>query len=75
MALEALLGNTTVQEIAAMHQLHPNQVNTWKRQAFDGIADVFSGGGKPAGPTETEVKNLHAKIGKLAFENDVFLKD
>ncbi len=61
-ALEALRGDKTVQEIAA----NPNQVNTWKRQAIDGMADVFSGGGKPTGPSEAEVKDLHAKIGRLA---------
>ncbi|WP_108721622.1 transposase [Neptunicoccus sediminis] len=65
MALEALRGDKTVQEIAAKHQLHPNQVSTWKRQAIDGMADVFSGG-KQSGPTEAEVKELHAKIGRLA---------
>ena len=69
-ALEALRGDKTVQEIAAKHQLHPNQVSTWKRQAIDGMADVFSGGGKPKGPSEAEVKDLHAKIGRLAVEND-----
>ncbi len=35
-ALEALRGDKTVQEIAAKHQLHPNQVSTWKRQAIGG---------------------------------------
>ena len=68
-ALEALRGDKTVQEIAAKHQLHPNQVSTWKRQAIDGMADVFSGG-KQRGPTEAEIKELHAKIGRLAVEND-----
>jgi len=81
-ALEALRGDKTVQEIAAKHQLHllpagycaamsreANQVSTWKRQAIDGMADVFSGG-KQSGPTEAEVKELHAKIGRLAVEND-----
>ena len=34
-ALEALRGDKIVQEIAAKHQLHPNQVSTWKRQAID----------------------------------------
>ena len=43
-ALEALRDNKTVQEIAMKHQLHPNQVSIGKRQAFDGIANVFSGG-------------------------------
>ena len=33
-ALEALRGDKAVQEIAAKHQLHPNQVSTWKRRAI-----------------------------------------
>ncbi len=36
-ALEALRGDITVQtvqEIAARHKVHPNQVSTWKRQAI-----------------------------------------
>ncbi len=33
--LEALRGDRTVQEIAARHEVHPNQVSTWKRQAVD----------------------------------------
>ena len=53
-ALEALRGDKTVQEIAAKHQLHPNQVSTWNRQVFDGMADVFSGG-KQSGPTVSDV--------------------
>ncbi|MCH9824575.1 MAG: IS3 family transposase [Alphaproteobacteria bacterium] len=72
-ALEALRGDKTVQEIAAKHQLHPNQVSTWKRQAIDGMADVFSGG-KQSGPTEAEIKELHAKIGRLAVENGFFVR-
>ena len=34
-ALEALRGDKTIQEIAAKHQLHPNQVSTWKKRAMD----------------------------------------
>ena len=44
MALEALRGDRTVQEIAAKHKVHPNQVSTWKRQAMDGLGAVFSNG-------------------------------
>ena len=69
-ALEALRGDKTIQEIAARHQVHPNQVSAWKRQAVEGMADVFARGGKPEGPSEAEVKELHAKIGRLAVEND-----
>ncbi|RED42819.1 transposase-like protein [Aestuariispira insulae] len=69
-ALEALRGDKTIQEIAAKYQVHPNQVSTWKRQAMEGMADLFSRGGKPSGPSDAEIKELHAKIGRLTIEND-----
>lgn len=39
-ALEALRGDKTVQEIAAKRQLHPTQVSTWKRQAIGGMTEL-----------------------------------
>ena len=63
MALEALRGDPTIQEIAAKHQVHPNQVSTWKRRAVECMADVFPRAGKAEGPMEPEVKELHAKSG------------
>lgn len=69
-ALEALRGDRTIREIAARYQVHPNQVSTWKRLAIEGMSDVFARGGKSEGPTESEVKELHAKIGRLTIEND-----
>ena len=47
-ALEALRGDRTIQEIAGRHKVHPNQVSTWKRQAMDGLGSVFSNGGESA---------------------------
>ena len=69
-ALEALRGDKTVQEIAAKRQLHPTQVSTWKRQAIEGMASGFSDKVKKAEDKDGEIKELHAKIGKLAVEND-----
>ncbi len=70
-ALEALRGDRTVQEIAAKHKVHPNQVSTWKRQAIDGLGEVFSNGATRARcGHEAEVKELHAKIGELTVVND-----
>ena len=69
-ALEALRGDRSVQEIAAKHRVHPTQVSTWKRQAIDGLTGVFSDKVKRTDDNEVEVKELHAKIGKLAVEND-----
>ena len=69
-ALEALRGDKTVQEIATKRQLHPTQVTTWKRQAMEGMASLFSDKIKKAANKESEIKELHAKIGQLAVEND-----
>ena len=74
-ALEAFRGDKTIQEIAARHKVHPNQVSQWKRQAMDGLGEVFSSGADSAGQDhEAEVKELHAKIGQLTVERD-FLSD
>jgi transposase-like protein len=69
-ALDALRGDKTAQEIAAKHKIHPTQVTTWKRQAIDSLTGVFSDKAKKVEDNEAEVKELHAKIGKLAVEND-----
>ena len=45
-------------------------VSTWKKQAVDGLSGVFSGRASTQGPSESEIKDLHAKIGRLAVEND-----
>ena len=69
-ALEALRGDRTVQEIAAKHRVHPTQVTAWKRQAIEGLTGVFSDKVKRAENNEAEVKDLRAKIWRLAVEND-----
>ncbi|WP_458792775.1 transposase [Yoonia sp. MH D7] len=70
MALEALRGDKTVQEIAAKRQLVPTQVSTWKRQAIEGMAGVLADKVKKAENKDGGIKGLHAKIGQLAVEND-----
>ncbi len=60
--LDALRDNRTVQEIAAKHKVHPNQVSTRKRQAVDGLGEVFSNDADRArSGHEAAVKELHAK--------------
>ncbi len=70
-ALEALRGDKTIQELAAKHKVHPNQVSTWKRQAVDGLGEVFSNGvDRARRDHESEIHGLHAKIGELTVERD-----
>ena len=56
-------GTERCRRIAAKHEVHPNQVGTWKRQAIEGLDEVFARGGSP-GTSEHEatIRDLHAKI-------------
>jgi transposase-like protein len=69
-ALDALHGDRTAQEIAVKHKVHPTQVTAWKRQAIDGLTGVFSDRVRREEDNEAKVKELHAKIEKLAVENN-----
>ena len=70
-ALDALRGDKTIQEIASKHKVHPNQVSAWKRQATDGLGAVFSNGADKARVDhDDEIHDLHAKIGQLTVERD-----
>ncbi len=51
--------------------MHPNQLSAWKRQAIDGLSEVFSNGvDRARRDHESEVRDLHAKIGELTVERD-----
>jgi transposase-like protein len=68
-ALAALAGDRTVTELAQQFQVHPNQVSAWKTQLVQHAAVAF--GGEAIEPERLPmVKELHAKIGQLAMEND-----
>ena len=70
-ALRGASGDRTLQEIASQHQVHPNQVGAWKRQAVEDLAEVFSKGAeRRVRDHESEVRDLHAKIGELIVEWD-----
>ena len=66
-ALAALREDKTMAELCKEFELHPTQINEWKRQLLDHAADVFD----TAAPAEpVDLAPLHAKIGQLALEND-----
>ena len=71
-ALDALRGDKTIQEISSRYKVHPNQVSNWKRHALDGLGTIFStSSGKVRAYREHEVHELHAKIGQLRW-NGIF---
>ncbi|WP_371345425.1 IS3 family transposase [Ancylobacter sp. IITR112] len=72
-ALEALRGEQTVAQLAAKHGLHQTMINAWKKQAIEGMAAVFSGKAEAADAArESEIDQLHAKIGQLVVERGFF---
>jgi transposase-like protein len=54
-------------ELCKEFELHPTQINDWKRQLLDRAADVFGSG---TAPEPVDLAPLHAKIGQLALESD-----
>jgi transposase len=60
-----------VAELATRFGIHPNQVGDWKRQAVEGLTDVFAGKTEHNDAAhEAQIKELHAKIGQLTVERD-----
>ena len=43
-ALEALKGQKTANEIAAEYGVHPSQINTWKKRVLEALPEAFSRG-------------------------------
>jgi transposase-like protein len=68
-AIEALKGQRTANEIAQEFGIHVSQVNEWKKQLLDGASEVFSRGQeRVAVEQEAERDRLYQQIGKLQVE-------
>ena len=70
-AMEALRGDRTIQTIAAKHEVHPNQVSGWKRQAQAGLQELFAGASnRRQKDHDATIHDLHANIAELTVERD-----
>jgi transposase len=73
-ALEAIRGDLTINEISSKYQVHPTQINRWKQQALLAIKEGFNGKHEMAIQSDAKlVDDLYRQIGQLSCEND-FLK-
>ena len=67
--LEALKGIEPVHSIASKYSVHPVQVSKWKKEAAEGLPEVFSR--KPdadAREAKDREKELFEEIGRLKME-------
>ena len=73
-ALAALRGDKTVNELAGEFEVHPNQIGQWKKEALAALPEVFTHPrGRKAAEDGELTDRLYRQIGQLQVEND-FLK-
>ncbi len=71
-ALEAVKGQKTLNELASEFGVHPVQIAQWKRQLLDASAGVFESHATRRREREQEhlVEQLYQEIGQLKVEVD-----
>lgn len=70
-AIEAVKGQQTVNQIASEFEVHPTQVNAWKKLLLEESADIFSKGRQQVTENSEEEKDkLYSQIGRLKVEVD-----
>ena len=74
-ALDAVKGARSVNELAGAYGVHPAQIAAWKRRLVEGAPELLADGRKRTGVAEGEalVAELYRQIGQLKVELD-FLK-
>ena len=70
-ALEAVKGRLTINEMAKEYELHPNQISMWKRQFLESMAGIFDNSKAGSKQPDEELTNqLYEQIGRLKVELD-----
>ena len=73
-AFSALKGEKTLAQLASEHDVHVNQIQTWRNQLKDNMVSLFESGVDQRKGHDAEVQALQAKIGELTMENDFLAK-
>jgi transposase-like protein len=75
-ALEALKGDKTINEIAQQYEVHPNLIGQWKKTLLENASELFGRKNKKDADVEQKeaiIEELQKQLGKAYCERD-FLK-
>jgi len=70
--LEILKEEKSISELASEHNMHPNQLSRWKREALDNFHQLFTDGSKDTKKMKTEyetkINELYSEVGRLTTQ-------
>lgn len=69
-ALAVVRGDRTLAKLVKQFDVHPNQIQDWKKRLMTKAEHVFGAGKTDAATHEQVQQKLHAKIGQLTMEKD-----
>lgn len=69
-ALAAIKGDRTLGDLAEQFDVHPNQIQDWRKRLLENADSIFGRGQQQQEDAAGQVKNLHEKIGQLTMERD-----
>lgn len=68
-ALAAIKGEKTISQIASVYEVHPTQIQVWKKTALNYLQDVFSDKRKKENQTQEQlISELYKIIGQREME-------
>ncbi len=68
-AVAAIKEQQTTNQISAAYEVHPTQIGLWKKQAIQGLKDVFSDKRKKENQTNNQlIAELYQQIGQQKME-------
>ena len=76
-ALEALRGLKSINEIAADHKVHPSQVTAWKKELAEGGSALFerkNGRNLEQEELEAHTEQLERTLGRVVVEKEFLVK-
>jgi transposase-like protein len=71
LALAAIRGEQSMNQLSTLYGVHPNQIGIWKKQAQEAVKTAFNGQTVREAKADEELKErLYSQIGQLKVELD-----